>query len=340
MLKKPDTSSITPHAMAEKSAPQLSTLDRKPSHSPHREWGGLMIMEQALLHVVKHYNEVATGTDTFEVFDLSPSCMHALTQKSVTYLATTYNGIIYPPFPILKVFDFCPIGTHITAQGTQLPWDDRDNWEDGLQSLSYLKCFLLRSWQSLREGNGVEDLLVCQWLIFSPPELCNVIVWTGAHQDQGCLVRWQLNDRRGGWENVFEQASAIGTMSEFSEQILTQCPMLEIEEIFDQLEIESKETFSTIKKEKLYAHHLAKEIRMFGSTLKEHETVLHNSIRAISHLLEQGLIQMSSQLLKGGWETGPEVDCCDSIHRNAMLLEGRIWENLEQMSLWKSEGQC
>jgi hypothetical protein len=40
-----------------------------------------------------------------------PSCVRGLTRKSVMYLATTYDGVEYPPFPILKVFDFRPIGT-------------------------------------------------------------------------------------------------------------------------------------------------------------------------------------------------------------------------------------
>ncbi|KAN0127820.1 hypothetical protein V8E53_014376, partial [Lactarius tabidus] len=41
-----------------------------------------------------------------------PSCMHTLTSgKPVTWLAATNDGIEHIPFPILKVFDFCPLGT-------------------------------------------------------------------------------------------------------------------------------------------------------------------------------------------------------------------------------------
>jgi hypothetical protein len=183
-----------------------------------------------------------------------PSCVRALTSgKPVTWLAATYDGVEHSPFPILKVFDFRPIGTsailttlHMDFDGTsgqllhrvsmaapalqnlklteskfsqevrhsfvtqitdhtllsqaaQMPWDDVDNWEDGLRSLRFLKRFLLWTWQSLRKGNGAEDMLVRQWLIFSPPKLHDVVVWTGARQDQGRLVSWKLDYGRGVW---------------------------------------------------------------------------------------------------------------------------------------------
>jgi hypothetical protein len=94
---------------------------------------------------------------------------------------------------------------HITVQGAQMPWDNVDDWEDGLRSLRYLKRFLLRSWRSLREGNSVEDIFVHQWLILSPPKLRDVIVWTGARQDQGRVAMWEFNDERGVWLKHFEQ---------------------------------------------------------------------------------------------------------------------------------------
>ena len=85
-----------------------------------------------------------------------------------------------------------------------MPWDNAVDWEDGLRSLRFLKHFLLRSWQSLREGNGVEDMLVRQWLIFSPPMLHDVVVWTGARKDQGRLVNWHLDNGRGVWRKANE----------------------------------------------------------------------------------------------------------------------------------------
>ena len=66
------------------------------------------------------------------------------------------------------------------------------------------QALLLRSWQSLREGNGVEDMLVRQWLIFSPPMLHDVVVWTGARKDQGRLVNWHLDNGRGVWRKANE----------------------------------------------------------------------------------------------------------------------------------------
>lgn len=86
-----------------------------------------------------------------------------------------------------------------------MPWDDVDGWEDGLRSLRYLKRFLLRSWRSLREGTSAEDIFIHQWLILSPPNLRDVVVWTGAHQDQGQLIVWEFNDERGAWSKRFEQ---------------------------------------------------------------------------------------------------------------------------------------
>jgi hypothetical protein len=55
---------------------------------------------------------------------------------------------------------------HITVQGAQMPWDNIDNWEDGLCSLRYLKCFLLWSWQFLREGDSVKDIFIHQCSFF------------------------------------------------------------------------------------------------------------------------------------------------------------------------------
>ena len=85
-------------------------------------------------------------------------------------------------------------------------WDDVDSWEDGLRSLSYLKCFLLRSWRSIREDEGTEDMLVRQWLINSPPKLHNVLVWTGAHQNHGCMVGLELDQYgRWGWRKSYKR---------------------------------------------------------------------------------------------------------------------------------------
>ena len=89
-------------------------------------------------------------------------------------------------------------------QAAPMPWDDAVSWEDGLRSLRYLQRFLLRSWRSFREGNSIEDQLVLQWLIFSPPILHDVIVWTGARQGQGRMVRWNFDDGMGVWNKFYE----------------------------------------------------------------------------------------------------------------------------------------
>jgi len=47
-----------------------------------------------------------------------------------------------------------------TAQVAKMPWDDADNWEDGLRSLRYLERFLLRCWQPLRNTESAEDMLI------------------------------------------------------------------------------------------------------------------------------------------------------------------------------------
>jgi hypothetical protein len=50
----------------------------------------------------------------------------------------------------------------------------------------------------------MEDQLVLQWLIFSPPILHDVIVWTGACQGQGRMVHWNYNDGMGVWEKLYK----------------------------------------------------------------------------------------------------------------------------------------
>ncbi|KAH9173929.1 hypothetical protein EDB89DRAFT_2068163 [Lactarius sanguifluus] len=173
-----------------------------------------------------------------------PSCVSALTSGNpITWLATTYDGVGHSRFPIFKAFNSGIIGTcvlttlhadfdhtsarllhHISAAApvlvslklteskfsdenacVQMLRDEADTWEDGLRSLPYLKEFRFRSWKSLGETKGMEDMRIRQWLIFPPPSLCHVRVITGARQDQCRLVHWDIDDQKGSWRNAFEQ---------------------------------------------------------------------------------------------------------------------------------------
>lgn len=173
-----------------------------------------------------------------------PSCVSALTSgNAITWLATTYDGVGHNRFPIIKAFKFGIIGArvlttlhtdfdHTSARllhlisaaapvlvnlkiteskfsdenaCVQMLQDEADTWEDGLRSLPYLKRFRFRSWKSLGETKGMEDMRVRQWLIFAPPSLCEVRVMTGARQDQCRLVYWKVDNQKGSWRNAFEQ---------------------------------------------------------------------------------------------------------------------------------------
>ncbi|KAH9074895.1 hypothetical protein EDB83DRAFT_2312381 [Lactarius deliciosus] len=107
-----------------------------------------------------------------------PLCMSALTSGNlISHLATTYNGVGHTCFPIIKAFNFSIIGTfvlttlhtdfdHTSAKllhcisavalvlinlklteskfsdknaCVQMLQDEADTWEDGLQSLPFLK---------------------------------------------------------------------------------------------------------------------------------------------------------------------------------------------------------
>ncbi|KAH9012325.1 hypothetical protein EDB84DRAFT_1569263 [Lactarius hengduanensis] len=128
-----------------------------------------------------------------------PSCVSALTSGNpITWLATTHDGVGYTRFPIIKAFNFGIIGTsilttlhtdfdhtsarllhHISAAAPvlinlklteskfsdenaciQMLRDEADTWEDGLRSLLLLKEFQFRSWKSLGETKGMEDMRV------------------------------------------------------------------------------------------------------------------------------------------------------------------------------------
>ncbi|KAH9022397.1 hypothetical protein EDB83DRAFT_2527574 [Lactarius deliciosus] len=173
-----------------------------------------------------------------------PSCVSALTSGNpITWLATTHDGVGYTRFPIIKAFNFGIIGTsilttlhtdfdhtsarllhHISAAApvlknlklteskfsdenacVQMLRDEADTWEDGLRSLPLLKQFRFRSWKSLGETKGIEDMRVRQWLIFAPPSLCEVRVITGARQEQCRLVHLGVDDQRGSWRKTFDQ---------------------------------------------------------------------------------------------------------------------------------------
>jgi len=73
-----------------------------------------------------------------------------------------------------------------TAQVAQMPWDDADDWEDGLWSLRYLQRFLLRCWHPFKNTESAGDMLVRQWLIllrnctmslFRPELVGSRVVW-------------------------------------------------------------------------------------------------------------------------------------------------------------------
>ncbi|KAH8980794.1 hypothetical protein EDB92DRAFT_1820460 [Lactarius akahatsu] len=193
---------------------------------------------KGLLHAVMYSNEVATNINVLEVdqqalvatVDAVPCCcVSALTSGNpITWLATMYDGVGHNCFPIIKAFNFGIIGAHVlttlhtdfdhtlwlqslsTSKSrknacVQMLWDEADTWEDSLRSLPYLKQFRFRSWKSLRETKGMEDMRVQQWLIFVPPSLCEVRVMTGARQDQCRLIYWKVDNQRGSWWNAFEQ---------------------------------------------------------------------------------------------------------------------------------------
>lgn len=98
-----------------------------------------------------------------------------------------------------------------------MPWDYADVWENGLRSLVCLERLLLRFSHFLREEAGEEDYLIRTWLIHSPPELKEVVIWIKAlankTPDTGVqrLVQWRRKEIRGGWywEKTFEQIGEI-----------------------------------------------------------------------------------------------------------------------------------
>ncbi|KAH9013661.1 hypothetical protein EDB85DRAFT_1899630 [Lactarius pseudohatsudake] len=289
-----------------------------------------------------------------------PSCVRALTSGSpITWLATTHDGVGYTRFPIIKAFNFGIIETsilttlhtdfdhtsarllhHISAAApvlinlklteskfsdenacVQMLRDEVDTWEDSFQSLPLLKKFRFRSWKSLREMKGMEDMWVRQWLIFAPPSLCEVRVMTGARQDQCRLAYWGVDDQRGSWRKTSEEM--------VSKKDIDDDLCQETDDLLDRLEKIHEEHHNDLEATTKFAVRRADDIKDLRSALKEHEIALRNSIKEISLQLEQGLCQMRNQLLKAGRETGPKKDY-HSIKRKAELLEGKIQQNLEQ----------
>jgi hypothetical protein len=121
-----------------------------------------------------------------------------------------------------------------------MPWDDADRWGEGLQSLVFLEQLLIQMSCSLRERSssevsdsedwlgpaavqpeheGLEFICQCQreddkvrrWLLlFSPPCLTQVVIWTkvfagGAEGER--IVDWRHNGLQ--WYKDHDQCKGI-----------------------------------------------------------------------------------------------------------------------------------
>ncbi len=100
-------------------------------------------------------------------------------------------------------------------QAVRMPWNNPNylsSWENGLHLLQHLQRFLLRSWHPLRASDNDEDLLVRRWLFVAPPSLKNVVIWTGAWQNLGRLIKWDFEwdsrRRKMGWQKNYEQKAS------------------------------------------------------------------------------------------------------------------------------------
>ena len=85
-----------------------------------------------------------------------------------------------------------------------------------MRSLRCLERLLLRTWRSLREAPSIEDTLVREWLISSPPVLREVIVWTKALTSATSgtserLAKWrpEVQGLGVGWHLAYEQNGKV-----------------------------------------------------------------------------------------------------------------------------------